>query len=71
MSMIPPVQRRASTVTYPPPPPPPSSQPEVSGSKNRKRTSWVYGHFETNFDANGIEWAKCNYCEGGKYKVGT
>ncbi|KAI3855645.1 hypothetical protein MKX03_030502, partial [Papaver bracteatum] len=70
MSMRPPVQRRSSSVTSPPPPPPPSSQPEVSGSKKQKRTSWVWGNFETSFDVDGIEWAKCNYCEGGKYKVG-
>ncbi|KAI3938444.1 hypothetical protein MKW98_015343 [Papaver atlanticum] len=66
------VQRRASTVASPPPPPPPSSQPGISGSKKRKRTSWVWKHFVTSFDADGNEWAKCNYCEAGsgRYRVG-
>ncbi|KAI3951719.1 hypothetical protein MKW98_013777, partial [Papaver atlanticum] len=66
------VQRRTSTVASPPPPPPPSSQPEISESKKRKRTSWVWKHFVTSFDADGNEWAKCNYYEAGngRYRVG-
>ncbi|RZC68515.1 hypothetical protein C5167_031746 [Papaver somniferum] len=58
------VQRRASTVASPPPPPPPSSQLEVRESKKRNRTSWVWGHFTTSFDEDGIKWGKCNHFEG-------
>ncbi|KAI3892716.1 hypothetical protein MKX03_020767, partial [Papaver bracteatum] len=62
------VQQRARVVVSPPPPP--SSQTEVRESMKRKRTSWVWDHFERSVDETGITWGKCNYCEGGKYRVG-
>ncbi|KAI3857334.1 hypothetical protein MKX03_028994 [Papaver bracteatum] len=64
------VQQRARVVVSPPPPPPPSSQTEFRESMKRKRTSWVWDHFERSVDEVGITWGKCNYCEGGRYKVG-
>ncbi|KAI3898022.1 hypothetical protein MKW92_029853 [Papaver armeniacum] len=50
------VQQRASAVVSPPPPPPLSSQTGVRESMKRKRTSWVWDHFERSVDEAGIIW---------------